>query len=83
MGFACGGKGQRGALVEKGKGMVEKYYYNDFFWGGGEKMKTREDKRMVKLGFFKIALFGHILQKFSTFIYWCMVIPLGPHSVYT
>ena len=32
---------------------------------------------------FKSAHFGHILKKISTFIFWCMVIPLGPLSVYT
>jgi hypothetical protein len=32
------------------------------FFGGEEKMKTREDKRMVKLEFsFKVAYFGHML----------------------
>ena len=35
--------------------MAEKYPYNKFlinFFGGEEKLKTREDKRMVKLKFF-------------------------------
>ena len=46
-----------------------------------ERMKTREDKRMVKLEFifFKITLFGHITKKTSHSFLWCMVIPLGPH----
>ena len=43
-----------------------------------EKIKTREDKRMAVLEFF-----GHVLKKISTFTFWCMVIPLGPHSIYT
>ena len=45
----CGGRGKRGALVEKCRGpwpknvvMIKKKY-------GEEKMKTREDKTMVKL----------------------------------
>ena len=48
-------------------------------------MKTRENKRMVKLDFFffKIVVLGHMLKKIITYIFWCMVIPLGPHSVYT
>ena len=39
-------------------------------------MKTRVDKRIVKLDFFfpKIALFGHMLKKIITFTFWCMVI---------
>ena len=32
---------------------------------------------------FKSALFRHILKHISAFIFWCMVIPLGPHLVYT
>ena len=47
-------------------------------------MKTREDKRMVILEFlFKTALFGHMFKKINTFTFWCMVIPLGLHLVYT
>ena len=56
------------------------------FYFGEEKMKTRGIKRMVKLDFFfsKIALFGHVLgkKKSTHSFFWCMVIPLGPHSVY-
>ena len=46
--------------------MAEKYYYNKnlTILLGEEKMKTSEDKRMVKLEFFfKTASFGHILKK--------------------
>jgi hypothetical protein len=46
-------------------------------------MKTIEDKRMVKLNMLKIGLFKHILSKTNTFPFWCMVIVLGAHSVYT
>ena len=42
-----------------------------------------EDKRMVKLEFLKSAPFKNILKKISTFTFWCMIICLGPHSVYT
>jgi hypothetical protein len=50
-------------------------------------MKTSKDKRMVKLDFFdfppvKIALAGHIVKRPSHSLS-IMVIPLGPHSVYT
>ena len=45
-------------------------------------MKTREDKRMVKL-FSHNCLFGAYVDKISTFIFRCTVIPLGSHLVYT
>ena len=66
--------------------MTKKYCYNDFFMNfffGEEKMKTREDKRIVKLDFSTTAFFGHVLKKISASIFWCMVSPLDPHSVYT
>ena len=53
---------------------------------GEEKMKPREDKRMIKkiyFFFFPKLPFWTYVRKISTFIFWCMVIPLGPHSVYT
>ena len=45
-------------------------------------MQTREDKRMVKLVFFfsKLPFWG-IYKQINTFIFWCMVSPLGPHPV--
>ena len=55
-------------------------------------MNTREHKIMIKLGFlffhfhsflFKTAHFGHMLKISSHLLFWCMVTPLGPHSVYT
>ena len=55
-----------------------------FFFGGEEELKTREDKRIAKLElFFKTALSGHILKKVNAFTFWCMVIPLDSHLVYT
>jgi hypothetical protein len=45
-----------------------------------------ENKRMVKIDYifsFEIGLLGHMFKKINTFIVWCMVIPLDPHSVYT
>ena len=58
------------------------YYYklNFFFWG--EEKMTREWPNL-NFFFFKIAFFGNILKKIKTFIFRCMVIPLGPHSLYT
>jgi hypothetical protein len=55
--------------------MAERCCYNKILMkvsSGEEKMKTREDKRMVKLDFlfsFKIEFFGHLLKKISTFIF--------------
>ena len=43
-------------------------------------MKTREDKRMVKLELF---LWACIKKKISTFTFWYMVMPLDPRLVYT
>ena len=70
--------------------MVEKCCYDLFSKKiilGEEKLKTREDKRMIKLDFFyfffKTILFGHVLRKIITFTFWCMVIPLGSHSAST
>jgi hypothetical protein len=54
------------------------------------KWSPREDKRMVKLDwlidllfFSKLPFLNMYLKKISTLIFWCMVILLGPHSVYT
>ena len=52
-------------------------------------MKTRVDKRMVKIDslfnsfFSKTALSSQKSKETNTFTFWCMVIPLGPHLVYT
>ena len=51
--------------------MVEKYHHTKFIMKcflGEEKMKTNEDKKMVKLAFFssKTAVFRLILKKKST-----------------
>jgi len=46
-------------------------------WGGG-------GGKMVKLYFYlRIAILEHMLKKINTFIFWCMVIPLGSRLVYT
>ena len=75
------GEIKRGALVEKGKGpMAEKHCYNDLF-KKKEKMKTREDKRMVKLDFlflFQNYSFWTYIGKYHHIHFWCMVVPLGP-----
>ena len=66
--------------------MAEKCYCRNYFSEfsiGEEKMKTRVDKRMVKLGFFsKLPFSGIYSKKISTSTFWCMIIPLGLHSVY-
>ena len=62
-------------------------FFNEFF-NGEDKTKTREDNRTVILDLFppkKMTLLGiyTLKKKINTFIFWCVVIPLGPHSVYT
>ena len=48
-----------------------------------EKSKTRENKRKVKLEFFQHYFYlGINYKKISTFIFECMVIRLGSHSVH-
>ena len=42
-----------------------------------------EDKRMVKLEFSKTIFLGHIFKKNQHIHFWFMVIPFGPHLVYT
>jgi hypothetical protein len=60
--------------------MEEKCCYNILMnFLGEEKVKTREDKRMVKPGFYG----GYILKKSAHSFFGCMVGPLGLHSVYT
>ena len=80
----CGG---RAAMVEKRQGpIVEKWCYNKIwmiFFLVEEKMKTREDNKLVKLEFFQTCPFWAYIKKINTFIIWCMVISLGPRSIYT
>ena len=60
----------KSVMVEEGKGSWQSYDVDfDLFWWnffGEEKMKTKEDKRMVKLDFFSKTIL-------STFTFWCMV----------
>ena len=65
---------------------MAKNIYNDFkmiFWGEEKNEGKRRQKNGQTLIISKTAFFGHILKKISTIIFWCMVIPLDPHSVYT
>ena len=75
----CSGTKRQGPIAKK-------YFYNRIlmkFLFGEEKMKTIEDKRMVKLEFLSRFLFLDIYYKNQDIIFWCMVISLGPHSVTT
>ena len=60
--------------------MTEKYcynkFFNDFFWGREEKTKEWSN-----LNFFQNFPFWTYIIHTSTFIFWCMIIPLDPHSV--
>jgi hypothetical protein len=52
---------------------------------GEEKMKIREDKRMIKLDFIflKTTLFRHAFEKNLHIQFLIHGIPLSPHSIYT
>ena len=63
----CGGRGKRGALVQKGKVPWQRnivlIHSLIFIFLGVERMRTREVRWMVELGFFlKNSLFGHKLK---------------------
>ena len=86
----CGGRGKSGNLVENNKNPWQRnivvIFCDDFFLKE-EKMKSREVKITVKLFlfFFKFPFLGlyNLKKKTQYIIFRCMVIPLGPHSVYT
>jgi hypothetical protein len=64
----CGGRGKSGGLVEKGNApTTKKFSYYKILTKKivrEKKMKTREDKRMVKLFFFQMCTFWkYILKK--------------------
>ena len=51
---------------------------------GNDKWREEQTKKLLDLiHFSKTTLLEHILRKNSTFTFWCMVIPLDPHSVVT
>ena len=53
-------------------------------FGGKEKIKKKEDTRMVKFElFFTLHSLDIYYKKIITITFVCMVIPLHPHSVYT
>ena len=68
-------------------GVTSGCYHNTIimiFWGGRE----NEDKRRQNNGetwkkFLSSYPFWTYVKKINTFTFWCMVIPLGPRSVYT
>ena len=86
----CGGRGKRGALVKKkGRGpwqrsvVIVNLSWN-LFEGKGRWSKRRQENGQIRFFFFsKLVFLDTYLKKTSTFTFWCMVIPLGPHSVYT
>jgi hypothetical protein len=79
--------GSMGVLVEKGRGSWQRnvviIHFNELcFWG-----REDEDKKLEKLFFFlgggPNCPFWACIIKINTFTFWCMVIPLGSHLVYT
>ena len=87
----CSGRGKRGALIQKGKGPWQRniviiiYKWN--YFGGRENENKRRQKNGQTWLFFSFSfqncLFWAYMKKINTFTFWCMVIPLGPHLVYT
>ena len=67
--------------------MVGKYSYikikEIFCMGTTNGEKSKQKKLLDLIHFSKTTLLEHILRKNSTFTFWCMVIPLDPHSVVT
>ena len=58
---------------------VEKYCYNNILMNFlGRERKQKKTREGSNLSFLSI-----YLEKINTFTFWCMVIPLGPHLVYT
>ena len=76
----CYGRKRQGPMAKKcchSNSLIETFF-------GKEKTKTTEDKRMIKLEFFfKTVLFWAYVNKPITFTFWCTIISLGPHLVYT
>ena len=79
-------RGKRGAMVKKRQGHIaENYCYNIFLWMFFLGKRREDPKKWSNLNFSQNCPFWAyiIRKKISTFSFWCMVIPLGPHSVYT
>ena len=76
----CGGRDKRGALVEKDKDPWQRNVVIIFF--GEETMTTREWSNLILFSF-KIMPLLDIYSKNNIVTFWCMLILLGPHSIYT
>ena len=67
--------------------MTEKSCYINFFmkcFFREEKMKTRAWSNLILIFLpSQNCIFGAYIKTISTFTFWCMVIPLGPHLVHT
>ena len=84
----CDGRGKRGALVGKRQGpMTKKFCHNNFLmiFFGEKTTKIGEDKEWSNLIiiFQNCPLWTYNKNKMNISTFWCMVIPLDPHSLYT
>ena len=52
-----------------------------FFWGREDEDNRRQGNGQTLV--YPTLSFWAYIKKFNIVIFWCMVIPLGPHSVYT
>ena len=82
------GERQKGALVETCKDPWHKMNVNirfEWFFSWEEKRTqwNRKEWSSSIFFFFQICPFWTYIKKFNTFTFWCVVIPLSPHSIYT
>ena len=65
--------------------MAEKYCYDKypmmFFWGREDEEKTRQKNGQTSI--LQNRSFWTYIKIKCIFTFWCMVIPLGPHLIYT
>jgi hypothetical protein len=84
----CSGRGKKCALIEKTKdswqrNVVMMTLSMKFICAKEDEDKTRQDNGQNWFLFLSKMPFWGIYYKISTFCIWCMVIPIGPHLVYT
>ena len=58
-----------------------------FFWGRKDEDRRRQENVKLEFLLLKTAFLKYMSaytsEKISSFTFWCFVIPLGSHSVYT
>jgi hypothetical protein len=76
----CFGRKRQGRIAHKH--LHNKSSMNFLFMGKG-RWRQENDRTWIFSSSSKTTLFGHIFKTINTFNFWCTVILLGPHSVYT